>query len=112
VANIGIIMHFYSLVVCSCCRYLRNVTTGDEMVLVRNAFNHSTPGAPAGVGVRDFGLQWMTPAPKEAFRIPAACASTELAGVPPETGILGNERVAMPNFGDRVPLRKVSDTSK
>ena len=39
---------------------------------------HSIPGQPAGVGIRDFSKDWVTPATASAFNIPEACA----AGVP------------------------------
>ena len=58
---------------------MRNVSTAADQpkALVRNAFNHSIPGQPAGVGIRDFSAQWVTPAPATSFAIPKGCSNAE-----------------------------------
>jgi hypothetical protein len=75
--------------------YVRNVSTSSDepKQLVQNAFNHSFPGQPAGVGMRDFSKQWVTPAPAGTFAIPAACAKEEVAVAPLKTQQVGG-------FGD------------
>lgn len=51
---------------------------GNVSRLVRDAFNHTMAGAPAGVGSRDFSAGWASPAPASSFAIPEACATAEL----------------------------------
>eukprot|EP01079_Euglenida_sp_SAG-EU17-18_P007410 gene7410-1325_t len=46
--------------------YLNVVSTTSSRI-VRNSFNHSIPGQPAGIGIRDFHLQWVSPAPAASF---------------------------------------------
>jgi hypothetical protein len=57
--------------------YTRNVSAGTDQPkqLVRNSFNYSVPGQSAGVGIRDFSMNWATPAPHSSFAIPSECSS-------------------------------------
>jgi hypothetical protein len=63
-------------------------------------------GQPAGVGARDFHLDWVSPAPTSSFLVPKACAHAA-AGAPqqPGAGLGPAEAVELglvdSSFGDR-----------